>query len=70
MSWTGSLPRKWSIRKIWSSRRTSWSSSLRARADARSVPKGFSITMRASCVSPASASWVTTCGKSSGGSSR
>ena len=39
---TSSLPRKWSIRKIWVSSNTEWSSTLRARAESRSVPNGFS----------------------------
>ena len=41
-----SLPRKWSIRKIWSSAKYSCSCSLSDTALSRSVPKGFSMMMR------------------------
>ena len=46
MFWAASLPRKWSIRKICSSRKTSCTSALSATADARSVPNGFSMMIR------------------------
>ena len=39
----GSLPRKWSMRKIWSSSNTSCNSALSATALSRSVPNGFSM---------------------------
>jgi hypothetical protein len=42
----GSLPRKWSMRKICSSANTSWSLAFNATALARSVPNGFSMMMR------------------------
>ena len=48
-----SLPRKWSIRKIWSSSKTSWTA-LSSRALARSVPNGFSMMIRECSTSPAS----------------
>ncbi len=41
-----SLPRKWSIRKIWSSRKVAWSTSLSSFAVPRLVPNGFSMMMR------------------------
>ena len=41
-----SLPRKWSIRKIWLSSKVACSVSLSAIAVARSVPNGFSMMMR------------------------
>ena len=47
MSITGSLPRKWSIRRICSSSSTSRSSAFSAAADSRSWPNGFSTTTRA-----------------------
>jgi len=46
MFWTGSLPRKWSIRKIWSSLKIECSRALSAFALARSVPNGFSMITR------------------------
>ena len=52
----GSLPRKWSMRKICSSEKTSCSLLFSATALARSVPNGFSMMMRQRSTRPASAS--------------
>ena len=65
-----SLPRKWSIRKICSSRNTSCSSAFSLRALSRSVPNGFSITIRLRSTSPASASSCTTDSAALGGTLR
>jgi len=46
MSCAGSLPRKWSIRKIASSSTCSWSAPFSTRAVSRSRPNGFSMTIR------------------------
>ena len=55
-----SFPRKWSMRKIWSSSKYWCNMSLRATALARSVPNGFSMTTRDRSTSLASASiWMT-----------
>ncbi len=43
----GSLARKWSMRKTWRSGKTVWMTRLSSRAEARSLPNGFSTTMRA-----------------------
>src|SRR4051794_19899939 len=51
----GSLPRKWSMRKIWSSEKTSCSLAFSATALFRSVPNGFSMMMRERSTRPASA---------------
>ena len=61
-----SLPRKWSMRKIWSSANTSCTVSLSARADSRSVPNGFSMITRARSARPASPS-VRMIGPAAGG---
>ena len=53
MSVTGCLPKKWSTRKICFSSTTSCNSLLRARAEVRSRPKGFSIITVASRTRPA-----------------
>ena len=42
------------MRKIWSSLKTSCTASFNRRADARSVPNGFSMITRARSLSPAS----------------
>ena len=42
-----SLPRKWSMRKIWLSSKVACNASLSFTALARSVPNGFSMMMRA-----------------------
>ncbi len=48
------------MRKICSSSKYWWSMSLSAQAEARSVPNGFSMTMRDRSISLASASiWMT-----------
>ncbi len=47
---TASLPRKWSIRKTWSSSTTERSASWSERELSRSVPNGFSTTSRARSV--------------------
>ena len=55
-----SLPRKWSIRKIWLSSNVSWTVLLSAIALARSVPNGFSMTTRDLATRSASRSiWIT-----------
>ena len=46
MFWADSLPRKWSIRKICSSSKISCMVRFSASAEARSVPKGFSMMIR------------------------
>jgi hypothetical protein len=66
----GSLPRKWSMRKICSSWNTSCSLPLSVTALARSVPKGFSMTMRERSTSPASPSVRTTVSAALGGTLR
>ena len=48
---TASLPRKWSMRKTWSSSTTSLSAASSSREDSRSRPNGFSTTRRARSVS-------------------
>ena len=65
-----SLPRKWSIRKICSSSKTSCSAALSDRADARSVPNGFSMTIRLRSTSFASSSSRTTARAALGGTLR
>ena len=67
---TSSLDRKWSIRKItgWGSwMRRIW---LRCCAEARSVPKGFSIATASEARSLAAASAGSTDGSRPGGSAR
>ena len=55
MFWAASLPRKWSMRNTWSSSKTSWTDDVEARGRCRrSVPKGFSMMIRARSVRPAS----------------
>jgi hypothetical protein len=44
--WTVSFPRKWSIRKIWSSCSVRRMRAFRSRAESRLWPNGFSITTR------------------------
>ena len=58
------------MRKICSSRKTSWTVSLSSRADFRSVPNGFSMTTRARSASPASPSVRTTGPAADGGTDR
>ena len=58
MFWAASLPRKWSIRKICSSSKTSCSSALSLRAEARSMPNGFSMMIRLRSTRSASSSMV------------
>ncbi len=70
MFWAASLPRKWSIRNTWLSGKTASTSALSVIALARSVPKGFSMMIRALSVSPASASTCTTAGAAAGGTLR
>jgi hypothetical protein len=53
MFWAASLPRKWSIRKIWRSGKYLWILSLSPRALSRSVPNGFSMMIRDSAAIPA-----------------
>jgi hypothetical protein len=45
---TDSLPRKWSMRNTCDSSKTACTASFSARAEARSVPNGFSTITRAS----------------------
>ena len=70
MFWAGSLPRKWSIRKIWCSSKTSWSWLLSETADAKSLPNGFSMTTRLFATRPASAIVVTADSAAFGGTAR
>jgi hypothetical protein len=49
---TGSLARKWSMRKTAGSGKDSWRIALRAFADARSRPNGFSTITRACAAQP------------------
>ena len=65
-----SLPRKWSIRKICSSSKTSCSAALSVFADSRSVPNGFSMMIRDRSTRPASSSWWTTSSAALGGTLR
>ena len=65
-----SLPRKWSIRKIWLSSNVSCTWSLSTIALARSVPNGFSMTTREFSTSFASRSIVTTASAAFGGTLR
>ena len=53
---TASLPRKWSMRNTASSPATSSSVACSERDDSRSVPNGFSTTMRASSAMPSAPS--------------
>ena len=70
MSCAGSLRKQWAMRKICSSKNTSWSCRLSDTALARSVPKGFSMMMRERSISPASASRRTTESAALGGTLR
>ena len=65
-----SLPRKWSIRKIWSSWKTSWSSAFSFLALSRSVPNGFSMMILLRSTRPASLSSPTTASAAFGGTER
>ena len=67
---TDSLPMKWSMRKIWDSSKTLCMASLRARAEARSVPKGFSTMTRERSARPEELSMVTTDSNAAGGTAR
>ena len=67
---TASLPRKWSIRKICDSSNAVRSVAFSARADARSVPNGFSMITRASAFRPVVRSSVTTPADADGGTDR
>ena len=62
-----SLPRKWSMRKIWLSSKVSWTWSLRMIALSRSVPNGFSMMTRERSTSFASRSVLMTTGAAAGG---
>ena len=62
-----SLPRKWSMRKIWLSSKVSWTWSLRMIALSRSVPNGFSMMTRDRSTSCASRSVAMTTGAAAGG---
>ena len=68
--WTGSLPRKWSMRKIARSGKRALRISFSSRADARSCPKGFSRTTRPRSLIPAEASPSTTVSNMLGGMAR
>ncbi|CAG6852100.1 hypothetical protein PICSAR240_02677 [Mycobacterium avium subsp. paratuberculosis] len=70
MFWAASLPRKWSMRKIWDSSKVWCTKSLSATALARSVPNGFSITTRDRSTSLASRSMVITARAAFGGTDR
>ena len=65
-----SLPKKWSIRKIWSSVNAVRSVALSALALRRSVPNGFSTMIRDLSVSPAWPSVRTTPSAALGGTLR
>ena len=65
-----SLPRKWSIRKICSSSKTSCSSPFSFLAEARSVPNGFSMMIRLRSTRSASLSRCTTGSAALGGTLR
>ena len=65
-----SLPRKWSIRKTWSSSKTLLTAPFRRCAEARSVPKGFSMMIRASSTNLAARRVRTTDGAAEGGTLR
>ena len=67
---TVSLPRKWSIRKICDSSKTPWTIALSARAEARSVPNGFSRMTRPSPVRPLAPSASAMPAKATGGTER
>jgi hypothetical protein len=64
------LPRKWSIRKICSSANTACTVAFSARADARSVPNGFSMITRAPSESPTAPSVSTIPAIATGGTER
>ena len=66
----GSLPRKWSMRKMRSSAKTACNSSFSATALSRSVPNGFSMMMRERPTRSASASRRTAGSAASGGTLR
>ena len=65
-----SLPRKWSMRKICDSSKTSCSCSLSDIALSRSVPNGFSITTRARSTSLAWSNMPITSSAALGGTLR
>ena len=67
MFWAASFPRKWSIRYTWSSVKTRSTAALRWRALTRSIPKGFSMMIRARSASPASPRVCTTTSAAWGG---
>ena len=62
-----SLPRKWSIRKIWLSSNVACKVSLSAIALSRSVPNGFSMMMRDPSPNPVRPSSCKTSGAAAGG---
>ncbi len=66
----GSLPRKWSIRKIWRSWKVSWTRALSAIALVRSLPNGFSMITRARSTRPADLSMSITATAALGGTLR
>ncbi len=70
MFWAASFPRKWSIRKTWSSSNVRRTTRLSARALCRSVPNGFSMITRARSVNPARSSDSTTPRAATGGTLR
>ena len=70
MFWAASLPRKWSIRKIWSSLNTLCSCLFRSLDDARSVPNGFSMMIRLRATRSASLRICTTSSAAFGGTLR
>ena len=65
-----SLPRKWSIRKIWVSSNVLCTKAFSWIAEARSVPNGFSITTRERSTRPASRSMAMTARAALGGTER
>src|ERR1700680_4066051 len=58
------------MRNTWDSSKTAWTVWFRARAEARSVPNGFSMITREFCARPESPSRPTTDPKAAGGTAR
>src|SRR5579875_1934592 len=67
---TDSLPREWSIRRICDSSKTLWYAWFRSRAEARSVPNGFSAMTRDPSARPMAPIIATTDLAAAGGTAR
>src|SRR6516165_12379955 len=67
---TDSLPRKWSIRNTCDSPKWACTVAFKARAEARSVPNGFSMMIRDPGARPAAPSMPTVGSKAAGGTAR